>query len=248
MRDLPEVWGAVPCKGFLSLSRHKIGLHFHDHVVPRHHRCHRVQNPADAVVVHARDAKIELWLVVGGLVAPALGFPQAAAGSPRQDLAVTQLHIPRILLEERVEPVKSPLVRNTNGEHDVVPAVCRLHGGSRNQVSLCGALQHPAVEGEWTRRVWPKEHLHSDAAERHMWEERLSCQVHWQRLRLRDAVTISEEADCVGVGTFGIQVQEHAHDLVAREALRSSSLLALPGDVESLGIEEGRIVAVAQNE
>mmetsp|Transcript_52976 Transcript_52976/g.141889 ORF Transcript_52976/g.141889 Transcript_52976/m.141889 type:complete len:236 (+) Transcript_52976:261-968(+) len=151
----------------------------------------------------------------------------------------------RILLQESVQPFEGPLVRQTNGEHDIKLGV-RLGRSCDNHVSLRSALHHPASEGQRLCWLRPKEHLHGDATEGDVRVKRLPDQVLGQGLRLGDALPLTEQADGVHVGARWVQVQNHSDDLVARESLRSLNLLVLGRDIEAFRVKVSSVIAVTQ--
>mmetsp|Transcript_118432 Transcript_118432/g.330366 ORF Transcript_118432/g.330366 Transcript_118432/m.330366 type:complete len:220 (+) Transcript_118432:1630-2289(+) len=219
MRNLLEVRSAEPGKYLLPLGLYQVRLDLHDDVVSWHMGRNCLEHSTDAEIVHAGEAEIELRLVARALPASDFGLPEAAAGSPLQDLSVAQLHEVRIFLEEGVEPVERALVWDCHREHDLVLSILGLRRRHGHHIGLRGCLQHPTLEGQRLCWLWPKEHLHGHAAERHVGVERFAEEVVGQWLRLRDALTFAEEAHGVGVCTLRIQVQDHGNDLVPRKTL-----------------------------
>mmetsp|Transcript_68387 Transcript_68387/g.196152 ORF Transcript_68387/g.196152 Transcript_68387/m.196152 type:complete len:579 (+) Transcript_68387:929-2665(+) len=247
--DLLEARGVEALEDLLAVRLNQVLLDLHDHVVPGHGRRNGVQRTADAEVIHASDPEVEVGFVVAALPALLPGHPQAALARPLQDLAVAQLSVARVLRVPRVQGIEGALVREGDRQDDLILASLWLRLLCNHDVGLCRTAKAAALEGQRPGGLGAECNLHRDVAEGHVWEKGLTVQTFGDGLRLRDALTIAEQAQSVHVGARRVQIQENTNDLVAGEFLRAAQLL-LPARAEvAFGIEaDVRILAVSEHQ
>mmetsp|Transcript_54869 Transcript_54869/g.153017 ORF Transcript_54869/g.153017 Transcript_54869/m.153017 type:complete len:387 (+) Transcript_54869:1300-2460(+) len=216
-------------------------LDLHEDVVSRQQRRHRACDAGHAPVVHALDAEAELGLVVRVRQTPPGRLPETALRGPLLNLAVAELCVLRVLLQEAVHEIKGGLVWDRHGEHH--GALVLRQNLRQLSVRLRRVLDGAACERKCLQGRRAEVHLNAHAAERHVGKEGLVLEFFWQGLRLTDALTVPEQADSVRVRALGVEVQQHTDDLALREPLRCHELLTVRHE-EALRVEADAAAAV----
>mmetsp|Transcript_121530 Transcript_121530/g.343820 ORF Transcript_121530/g.343820 Transcript_121530/m.343820 type:complete len:284 (+) Transcript_121530:1461-2312(+) len=213
-----------------------------------HERRDSGQETTRAAVVECRQTEVEVGLVVGPRARPALSLRQPALRGPIDDLAVAELDVLRVLLQEVVKPIERALVRDAHRKHDLVLPV---HGGGRLKlldVRHRRALGHAALERQRPHGCRSEVDLQRHVPEADVREEGLALERLRKRLRLRSALAVHEEADSVAVRALGVQIHEYRGNGLAAEALASVGRALPLGEVPALRIEVHAAVTVAEEE
>mmetsp|Transcript_122387 Transcript_122387/g.351667 ORF Transcript_122387/g.351667 Transcript_122387/m.351667 type:complete len:425 (+) Transcript_122387:712-1986(+) len=222
-RDAPEVRQVERRQGGLALLLEEVAADLHNHQGPRSRGGDGLQQRAGRQVVDGRDAEAHLRPVIGeaggdGVVRPRP--PDRARLGPLEDLAVAQLRELRVLIEELVQPIEGPLVRDADREAHLALAVLWLRSRCNLNVIEARVLDQPASEGHLRHRRGPEVHVQGQVPPSDRREERLALQRIGQFLRLADALAVTEQAHGVGVGAGGVQVDEHGQHLLSGELVR----------------------------
>mmetsp|Transcript_69278 Transcript_69278/g.195557 ORF Transcript_69278/g.195557 Transcript_69278/m.195557 type:complete len:598 (-) Transcript_69278:41-1834(-) len=245
MCHLLEAGRREALQDFLAVGLAQVLPHLHNDVVAWHQASHRINNSPDAVVVHTRHAVVERRLVDGA--PPALATEHARARCPLDDLAVRELHILRVLLQEGVQPLEGALVGEADRQNDLVLPVLALRCLRLDGVGVGCSAQHAAREGKRLDGLGAPVRQHLDVAESEVREKRLSLETLGQGLRLTSADTVDEQTDGVIVLALGVQVQQNADGLVPEE-LPADGLPRLAHAKAAVRVEEDLLLAVAEHE
>mmetsp|Transcript_39240 Transcript_39240/g.91007 ORF Transcript_39240/g.91007 Transcript_39240/m.91007 type:complete len:398 (+) Transcript_39240:1040-2233(+) len=222
LRGLLEVRAREPRQSSFPVLGDKVALDLHDNKVPLQHRRHCRYCPADTHVVHEGQAKAHVRLVVAGAPGVALGPLDPALARPLKDRTVADLCVVLVRLQELVEPIECAFIWQTDRKEHFVLASC-WHGRWLDfHVFLGRSIDAAASEGQGLQQVGAKVHLQRHVPVAQRWVQHLALECFRQRLRLADAHAIDEEADGVGVGALGREVEQHCDFLVLAKLLEDS--------------------------
>mmetsp|Transcript_114481 Transcript_114481/g.363852 ORF Transcript_114481/g.363852 Transcript_114481/m.363852 type:complete len:698 (-) Transcript_114481:574-2667(-) len=203
-RDFEACTGP-PGEKLSALGFQQICPDLHDDIVPRLDGRNGHQRFPNAAVIHGRDPKAVLRLVVASPRHVALGPDEAAELGPAQDGPVAELSVVGVLLEEHVQPVEGALVGQEDGEEHFglgARGRRRLHHNVRSR----SCLQHAARERERLDLLGAEVVMDQNVLERHAREKRFPNQVLRERLWLASAFAVDEQADGQAIGTRGVEV------------------------------------------
>mmetsp|Transcript_58845 Transcript_58845/g.167015 ORF Transcript_58845/g.167015 Transcript_58845/m.167015 type:complete len:605 (-) Transcript_58845:1235-3049(-) len=242
-RDFEACTGP-PGEKLSALGFQQICPDLHDDIVPRLDGRNGHQRLPNAAVIHGRDPKAVLRLVVASPRHVALGPDEAAELGPAQDGPVAELSVVGVLLEEHVQPVEGALVGQEDGEEHFwlgARGRRRLHQDVRSR----SCLQHAARERERLDLLGPEVVMDRNVLERHTREERFPNQVFRECLWHASALAVDEQADSQAIGTRGVEVEEDGDDVTRAELLGDRFLLLLANPQGALRVEAYRLVALA---
>mmetsp|Transcript_128213 Transcript_128213/g.356817 ORF Transcript_128213/g.356817 Transcript_128213/m.356817 type:complete len:248 (+) Transcript_128213:81-824(+) len=225
-RDLPEVWQLEATERVHPLLLYEVALHLHHNEVTLLHGSRHLQDLLHTAIVQVRDPEVHVWLIQRGFVRVGLGPPQATPHSPVDNRPLAQLGVPRVPLEEPIQPLEGAFIRQHHREHDLVLPIFGHCVGSHHHIIHCSILHHAAGKGQWHVWVGSEVHVQRDVLEGNSRVEDLSLQGLRQGLRFARAFPILEQRYGAGIwARLIVEVEDHSDDVLGRKLLRDRAAL-----------------------
>mmetsp|Transcript_94184 Transcript_94184/g.272147 ORF Transcript_94184/g.272147 Transcript_94184/m.272147 type:complete len:456 (+) Transcript_94184:305-1672(+) len=230
----------------LPRGRQKVALQFGHHEVAVCSGCKVGQQSTYHGVVHTGHAELHVRLVHrvrGGLRAG-----QAAPRAPLEELAIAELDVVGMPLEEGVHPVEVALLRQAHRDNHLEDTVARLRLLHDVDVGGGGVGDHGAGEGELGHGRRAEVHLQRHVPEGNRGEKRLAQQGLRDGLRVARSGAVREEAHGVRVRARSVEVHQQAQDDLPA-VLRTNLPPRRRRDVVALAIEASALaVRLAQEQ
>mmetsp|Transcript_112752 Transcript_112752/g.325745 ORF Transcript_112752/g.325745 Transcript_112752/m.325745 type:complete len:715 (+) Transcript_112752:429-2573(+) len=230
----------------LPLIFEQIALDLHDDVVARMKRRDRIGRLPEAIVIKLSHAEGALPPVPGACVPRP---DDTALLYPSGEHAVAELSVPRILLQEHVEPVERSLVWQPNRQQyfELSPGRRLLLGGE--DISLRSSLDHPALERQRRQGLGAAIDIDAHVPEGQRREEHLPLQGLGKRPGRADPRAIPEEAQRVGVRAARVHIENDREHRSRRQDRCSAEPWGSSVVRELADIVEGdALLGVAQEE
>mmetsp|Transcript_1329 Transcript_1329/g.2706 ORF Transcript_1329/g.2706 Transcript_1329/m.2706 type:complete len:222 (-) Transcript_1329:485-1150(-) len=198
----------------LSFRFQKIGFHFHHHVVPRNQRGYGVEKFSRSHFIKRLNSEGDVGLVVAVLQGCGPGLSQTTSCSPFHNLSITDFSVPRMILQEVVQPIEGSFIWKCNGKQDLKLAILATARGCYYCIFLCCFLNGAALKWDWCNQARSEVHLQSHISEGNVRKQGVANKPFRKRLWLRHPSAVFEQADGVRIWAGWVQVQENPKNVV----------------------------------